>query len=525
LDNKSVARKRGILVAARRGEEPAMTQPASRTDQRGAVFVEKLIVYLPMLLAFFAAWELAELGAAHVVTQRACAAAGRAAMVVLGDDPAFYEDEPIGSFDGMRRADIELAAAMILSAVPRMSDDFSVEIAEEPKNSGDVFEVAVSASYDCGLVSLICGGDSSVELLATSQHTYHGAKYPYSTPALGGGDAALVGTFKSAGSDDDFIVDDSGPGFRSSADIKACKPGAAAEQFMEDYENPNAFGNKTDYGSGIGKEALRYRCDKQYKGGSDVAALTYTCGGQTCVIADQSGHNQSHAERKIVRQFQDIQAANPGKTCRIVKLYTELEPCDGSVHNCNSWLGGGNGGPGLSPDQVSYSYPYNPGNIDPRTHRDYRSGKQSCDRVAARARQCGDPAPPTSGCQAMANYARQHQVTVSTSCLEYLLAIEDFQDKNFRKRWTDLMAKEVKDTMAQKCSTIGPSPYGKDDECAKRSVADIDAEIAALQKKIDRLRNPPPGSIPITPEGKARRIAEYQAQIDKLKAEKAGLGG
>jgi hypothetical protein len=166
--------------------------------RRGAVFVEKLIVYLPLLLAFFAAWELAELGAAHVVTQRACAAAGRAAMVVLGDDPSFYGDEPVGSFDGERRADIELAAGMILSSIPRMSDDFAVELGDSPQNLGDVFEVSVVTSYDCGPVSLVCGEDSSVELTATSQHTYHGARYPYSTPALAGGASALTSNFRAS---------------------------------------------------------------------------------------------------------------------------------------------------------------------------------------------------------------------------------------------------------------------------------------------------------------------------------------
>src|SRR5262245_50249321 len=102
------------------------------TDARGAVFVEKLIVYLPLLATFFGAWELAELSSASIVVQRASAAAGRAAVVVLPDDPAFYDGEDVDSYDGMRKADIELAAGMILSAIPRLSEDFTVDVSDPP---------------------------------------------------------------------------------------------------------------------------------------------------------------------------------------------------------------------------------------------------------------------------------------------------------------------------------------------------------------------------------------------------------
>jgi hypothetical protein len=162
----------------------------SPADPRGAVFVEKLIVYLPLLLAFFAAWELAELGAAHLVVQRASAAAGRAAVVVLPDDPRFYEGEEAGSYDGARRSDIELAAAMVLSAVPRMGADFSVELGDVPHASGPL-DVTVSAPYDCGPVSLMCGEDG-VRLSSTTAHAYHGARYAYSSVAAGGSLGALV---------------------------------------------------------------------------------------------------------------------------------------------------------------------------------------------------------------------------------------------------------------------------------------------------------------------------------------------
>ena len=163
-------------------------------DEHGAVFVEKLIVYLPVLLTFFLGWELAELAAASLMVQRASAAAGRAAVVVLPDDPVFYAGEEVGSFSGRRAEDIELAAGMVLSAHPAFSSDFEVDVSEPPETVGPI-DVTVTAPYQCGPVSVICGVDSAIELSATTRHTYQGAKYAFSTPGgLGGSTGALVTT-------------------------------------------------------------------------------------------------------------------------------------------------------------------------------------------------------------------------------------------------------------------------------------------------------------------------------------------
>jgi hypothetical protein len=196
-------------------------------DARGAVFVEKLIVYLPLMMTFFGAWELAELGAAKLVVQRACAAAGRAAMVVLPDDPVFYDDEPVGSYDGQRRADIELAAGMILSAVPRLREDFVVDVSGAPSDTTGTIDVTVTAPYDCGLVSLVCGDDDSIELTAASTHQYHGAKYAYSSVSIGAGGGALVdaggGGFRTSGWPN---PSNNMPGAWPSGNAYCCKEGA-----------------------------------------------------------------------------------------------------------------------------------------------------------------------------------------------------------------------------------------------------------------------------------------------------------
>jgi hypothetical protein len=165
-------------------------------DARGAVFVEKLIAYLPLMIAFFCTWELAELGAASLVVQRASSAAGRAAVVVLPDDPLYYAGEEVGSFGGARKADIELAAGMVLSSNPKLTADFALDVSDPPENVGPL-DVTLTAHYACGIVSFLCGGDAAIELSATTTHTYQGARYQYTLPAgaaLGGTAEALVGS-------------------------------------------------------------------------------------------------------------------------------------------------------------------------------------------------------------------------------------------------------------------------------------------------------------------------------------------
>ena len=75
-------------------------------DARGAVFVEQLIAFLPVMFFFLAAWQLMELCAGDLLVKRAASAAARAAVVVLPDDPMFYGDVAVNSFTGARRRDI-----------------------------------------------------------------------------------------------------------------------------------------------------------------------------------------------------------------------------------------------------------------------------------------------------------------------------------------------------------------------------------------------------------------------------------
>ena len=159
-----------------------MKSPATKLvrDQRGAVFVEQLIAYMPVMFFFMATWQLIDMCAAHLILQRAASAAARAAVVVLPDDPAFYDGVAKDTFAGKRKEDIELAAAMILAASPHFTSDFKVEVPSGLKGSAPL-TATVKAKFFCfaGWVSLVCGPTGVRELSAKSIYAYQGAAYSY----------------------------------------------------------------------------------------------------------------------------------------------------------------------------------------------------------------------------------------------------------------------------------------------------------------------------------------------------------
>ncbi|RYZ05493.1 MAG: hypothetical protein EOO73_19780 [Myxococcales bacterium] len=200
-----------------------MSGPSLVRHERGAVFVEHLIAYLPVLFFFLATWQLIELCAARLIVQRAASAAARAAIVILPDDPAFYqgggEAAPTGgsvtlpadgsiyqnhgnpggynekdkngddivqppetqrgaAATGEKGVEITLAAAMILAANPHLGQP---KVAISGGGGSSVLRATVRAPFACfaGWVSLICGPSGSRELTATSTHVYQGARYSY----------------------------------------------------------------------------------------------------------------------------------------------------------------------------------------------------------------------------------------------------------------------------------------------------------------------------------------------------------
>jgi hypothetical protein len=161
---------------------------------RGAVVVELLIAYIPVLFCFLAFWQLGELLVAQMVVARASSAAGRAAVVVLPDDPMFYSGEAKGTLGGKRQGNVRMAAGMILAASPHLADDFELDISEPPQDLG-VVATTVTANFRCNRLRFVCGMDGVVSLSAASSHAYQGARYEYApTDLTGAGAVDLTAT-------------------------------------------------------------------------------------------------------------------------------------------------------------------------------------------------------------------------------------------------------------------------------------------------------------------------------------------
>ena len=70
-----------------------------RSDARGVVYVEFLLVFMPVFILFLALVQLGFAYGARLVVQHAATRAGRAAVVVIDDDPSHFGGEPRGRLD------------------------------------------------------------------------------------------------------------------------------------------------------------------------------------------------------------------------------------------------------------------------------------------------------------------------------------------------------------------------------------------------------------------------------------------
>ena len=73
-------------------------------DERGAVYVEFLLAFLPIFLMFLAICQVAFLVAGRIVVNHAALAGARSAIVVLEDDPRYYADAERGWVSDKPRA-------------------------------------------------------------------------------------------------------------------------------------------------------------------------------------------------------------------------------------------------------------------------------------------------------------------------------------------------------------------------------------------------------------------------------------
>ena len=112
---------------------------ALTTDERGVVYLEFLLAFVPFFILFLCTAQLALVAQAALVVRHAALSAARQAVVSIDDDPAFYEGAP-------RKVLSEAGSNRTASAGPRVFSAASPDAAsaaskvsapEVPARAGD----------------------------------------------------------------------------------------------------------------------------------------------------------------------------------------------------------------------------------------------------------------------------------------------------------------------------------------------------------------------------------------------------
>ncbi len=167
---------------------PAQIRSHARTpglcaDSRGAVFVEFLIAFFPLLLAFLALLQLAFVSAARLVLDHAAISATRAAIVILPDDPAQYGGAAVSVATGQRLEDIRAAARvplLLFEADPRPNVTL---LSGGGGDANGVVRLKLEYDYPCrvpvgGAIACALGGGRA-RLTAEAALPNQGAGYAY----------------------------------------------------------------------------------------------------------------------------------------------------------------------------------------------------------------------------------------------------------------------------------------------------------------------------------------------------------
>jgi hypothetical protein len=153
-----------------------------RGDRDGAIYVEFLLAFLPVLFFFLSLLQLIFVQTANLITKHAATKAVRAAVVVLPDDPAYYGGTPVGSFSGQRKTDIERAAQVSLSTTG-VAEAAAAEITVDGAYSRNaVLTAKIEYNYRCKVPwgrFAVCGLSNFKKLSAEASLTNQGADYVY----------------------------------------------------------------------------------------------------------------------------------------------------------------------------------------------------------------------------------------------------------------------------------------------------------------------------------------------------------
>jgi hypothetical protein len=150
-----------------------------RRRQRGAVFVETLIV-LPIIFHFgLVMWQLVDAMNASYLVRHAALSAARAAAVIGPDDPQYYGGQAKHDLaSGQRLGDVKEAVKRIVEANAHFKKlgHYSVSITGTP-SAGSMITATVEAEYDCLVPALnvACLGSATRKFTSTAQFPYQDA--------------------------------------------------------------------------------------------------------------------------------------------------------------------------------------------------------------------------------------------------------------------------------------------------------------------------------------------------------------
>jgi Flp pilus assembly protein TadG len=147
-------------------------------DKRGAVLVEFLVAFMPLMITFSSFVQLSQIATASLVTNHATIVAGRAAAVISNE----HNNTPDAK-KGKNQDQIEAAVQAGLGPWAQTMEDVKVEI-EDKSSKEDNFgmvKVTVTARYKCSVPfggMLVCGANGGVhEIVKTAAFPHQGACY------------------------------------------------------------------------------------------------------------------------------------------------------------------------------------------------------------------------------------------------------------------------------------------------------------------------------------------------------------
>lgn len=158
------------------GEDPA---PLSR-NRRGAVYVEFLAVFFPLLTFFLGLVQMAFLQAATIIVQHSASKAVRTATLVMYDHPDAWSGDQGGKVTGAKRKVVEQDANIQLSTLGTTKGKVTFNDSAYDRNQP--LTVTVDYDYTCRVPLgriIACGLDGKKDIHAQATLPNQGADFMY----------------------------------------------------------------------------------------------------------------------------------------------------------------------------------------------------------------------------------------------------------------------------------------------------------------------------------------------------------